>query len=662
MWKRALPIFLVVVVCLAVFPWRKSTADEWLPIDPADLKMTSEPRAPGAPAIYLYRQVDRKDRGRANVEFNYVRIKILTEQGRDYANVAIPYVTDTVNISGIRARTIHADGSIVNFDGRAYDKMVEKTKTRKFKAKVFTAPDVQVGSIVEYRFAYDFADYQGNSGIVVYQSHWVVSDDLYTRKAVFSLLPNEEFSLRWDWPAGLPAGTEPPKQGPDKIIRMTATDIPPFQEEELMPPPDELKYRVEFIYSDEISVESDPNKYWHKWGKKQNDRLESFLGRKKDLEAAVGQIVSPSDTPEVKLQKIYARVQQLRNLSYEPRKSEEEVKRDKQKKIETAADMLKQGYGYGSELTWLFLGLARAAGFEGYGVLLAARSEHLFSENRMNSQELDANVVLIKVGGKELYFDPGAAFVPYGLLPWPETAAKGMKLDKDGGSWATTTVPDSAESQIQRKADLKLNLEGGLEGKVVLTFTGLEAWSWRLREHLQDDEARKKELEEALQSYIPASAEVELLKQPEWKSSEQPVVAEFQVKIPGWVSGAGKRAMMPVGLFSASEKDLFTHSNRVHPIFFNYPYQKNDDVTVELPEGWSVSTIPNALDKDAKGAEYKLKVDDQKRSVHITRSVRSDLVAVPKDSYEALRVFFSVVRSGDEQQIVLQPGAVAAGK
>ena len=36
-------------------------ADDWLPITPEELKMTGDPKAPGAPAIYLYRQVDRRD-------------------------------------------------------------------------------------------------------------------------------------------------------------------------------------------------------------------------------------------------------------------------------------------------------------------------------------------------------------------------------------------------------------------------------------------------------------------------------------------------------------------------------------------------------------------------------------------------------------------------
>src|SRR5271170_5806677 len=62
------------------------------PISPDELKMTSEPLAPGAPAVILFREVDRDDNGHTSHEDNYVKIKILTEDGRKYADVEIPFV------------------------------------------------------------------------------------------------------------------------------------------------------------------------------------------------------------------------------------------------------------------------------------------------------------------------------------------------------------------------------------------------------------------------------------------------------------------------------------------------------------------------------------------------------------------------------------------
>jgi hypothetical protein len=365
----------------------------------------------------------------------------------------------------------------------------------------------------------------------------------------------------------------------------------------------------------------------------------------------------------VKLRKIYDRVQQLRNTSYEVEKTEQEQKRAKEKTVENvnAEDIWKRHYGNGAQLTWLFLGLARAAGFEAYGCWVSDRRQHFFSPVMMEGTKLDANVVLVKLNGKDVYFDPGAAFTPYGLLTWSETGVDGLRLDKDGGTWIKTTLPEASKSRIEHAGQLKLSDTGDLEGKVTVTYTGLESMYRRLEERNQDEVERKKFLEELLTSQIGAAAEVELTNKPDWASSETPLVAEFNLKIPGWAANAGRRAMIPAAIFTAAEKGMFEHANRVQPVYFEYPHESADDVTVELPSGWQVSSVPRPQDQDGHVIRYTVKVEPGPGSLRLTRVLSVDFTMLELKYYPALRNFFEVVRSGDGQQIVLQPGEVHAG-
>lgn len=650
-------VFLLAVAVLAVSmgprPRSASAGDEWLPISQEELKMTSVAEAPGAPAIYLYRQVDRDDSGQAPHEYNYARIKILTEEGRKNADVEIPFFKENENIHSIRARTIRPDGTIANFEGKAFDKTIVKAKGVKILAKTLTLPDVQVGSIIEYHFMDDLTEGY------VFNSHWILSEELFTKRGKFSLKPSKDFALRWSWPAGLPAGTAAPKEE-GGFIRLEAQNIPAFQIEDYMPPQNELKYRVDFAYSEE-NAEKDADKFWKKVGKGWNDRLESFTGKRKAMEQAVAEIVGANDAPEVKLEKIYARVQKFRNTSWETEKTEQEHKREKQKDINNVEDLWKRGYGNGRQINWLFLALARAAGFEANSVYISARSEYFFNPQMMNVFQLNGDVVVVKLNGKDVYCDPATAFAPFGLLSWPETGVKGLRLDKDGGSWVMTTLPPSSESRIERKADLKLMTDtGSLEGKLTINFSGLEALWRRIEERNEDEVNRKKFLEDQVKEYIPVGIEVELANKPDWGSSTKSLIAEFDLKVPGWVSGAGKRALVPVGLFGAPEKHAFEHANRVHPIYFSYPSEKLDDVTIDLPVGWQVNSIPPVQTLDAKAAVYNLKVENNQGKLRVTRRLNMDLLMVELKSYPTLRNFFQVVRTGDEQQVVLQPGASAA--
>ncbi len=652
-------IFLSAVVCaVAIFAAVRSPrtveADDWLPISQDELKMTSVPEAPGASAVILYRQVDRDDNAKTGNEQNYVRIKILTEEGRKYADVEIPYFREQANIVGLRARTIRPDGSIAMFEGKAYDKTIVKARNVKYLAKTFTLPDVQVGSIIEYRYTEDMAENY------VYNSKWILSDELFTKQAKFSLRPNKDFALRWSWPIGLPPGVQPPKQEPaSQLVKMEANNIPAFQIEDYMPPENELKYRVTFEYS-ERTAESDPARFWKQQGKTLNSQVESFLGKKKDLEQAVSQMVSPSDAPEVKAQKIYTRVQQLKNTSFAVERTDQEQKREQAKAIKTAADLLRAGGGDGRDITWVYLGLVRAAGIEAYPVWVSSRDQYFFNAKAMSINELNANVVLVKLNGKDVFCDPGTAFAPFGLLPWNETGAIGLRLDKDGGGFVQTGLPGSADSVVERKADLKMSEDGTLSGKVTMTFSGLEALRRRIEERNEDEAERKQYMEDQLKEFVPVGIEAELTNKPDWNSSSPTLVAEYNLKVPGWATAAGHRALVPVGLFGASEKHLFTHKDRVHPIYFQFPCQRKDDVSIELPLSWKVTTVPPSRLQDSKAVVYDLKITNENGVLHMTRLLRNDLLVIEQKQYPSLQGFFQIVRTGDEQAIVVQPGMASA--
>jgi hypothetical protein len=647
----------IILMAVAFCPATARAAIGFQPISADELKMTSEPKAPGAPAIILYRQVDRDDRTTYGAhEDDYFRIKILTEEGRKYADIEIPFFRNSGNVSDIKARTIRPDGSVVNFDGKAFEKTIVKAKGVKYLAKTFTLAEVQVGSIIEYYYTIYFKE------DFIYDSHWIFSNELFTKNGKFSLKPYtsayQRMLLKWSW-KGVP---DPPKEGPDHIVRLEVNDIPAFQVEDYMPPQDEMKARVDFNYSEEY-LEKDADVFWKKTGKKMNGNNESFIDKRKAMEQAVSQIISPSDSPEEKAEKLYARVQQLRNTSYEVQRTEQEKKRDKEKELSNVEDVWKRGYGNGTQLTWLYLALARAAGLEAYGVMVSDRGNYFLDRKLMNSSMLNSNVVLLRIKGEDVYCDPGAAFMPFGLLPWQETGVMGLRLDKDGGDWISTTLPGSTVSRIERKANLKLSAEtGGLEGKLTVTYTGLEAASRRVDQRNQDEAARKKFVEDEVRESIPVSVEVELVNKPEWTSSSLPLVAEFDLKVPGWAMQAGRRAMLTVGLFSATEKHVFDHASRTYSIYYQYPNTKLDDVTIELPEGWRATSLPPETNRDLKAVAFVSKAEDDKGRLHLSRKLTTDVLLLETKYYSTLQNFYRMVRTSDEQQIVLQPGTATASR
>src|SRR5882724_11369552 len=113
-------------------------AADWPPISKDELAMADDPANHGAAAILLYREVHSDDT--KSIQSEYRRIKILTDAGKKYADIEIPYVEKAFQIQDIQARTIRPDGSAVAFQGQIFDRTVAKARKINIQVKAFTLP------------------------------------------------------------------------------------------------------------------------------------------------------------------------------------------------------------------------------------------------------------------------------------------------------------------------------------------------------------------------------------------------------------------------------------------------------------------------------------------------------------------------------------------
>jgi hypothetical protein len=129
----------------------------------------------------------------------------------------------------------------------------------------------------------------------------------------------------------------------------------------------------------------------------------------------------------------------------------------------------------------------------------------------------------------------------------------------------------------------------------------------------------------------------------------------FDFKTEGWASPAGHRPI-PVGLSAHPKTSLRTRQPRP-PDLFRISFRGCRTTSDQHVLNWLVKALPPEQNQNSKVIVYTLKVEDQKGTEHITRLLKLDLVGLDVKYYGALRNFYQGVKSGDEQQIVVQPGA-----
>lgn len=200
-----------------------------------ELQMTSIPEDPEADAVWLFERGDLE----IVLENNYyrlkskrhVRIKILTEKGKEYANVKIPYWHED-RINSLQAHTILPNGKKIKLDRKdIFDKDDEEIKN--VKNKVFAIPGVEVGAVIEYEFE-KMSDY------LYFLEPWYFQNSDFTRISQYSVLPLPGFSYNVFFRNTVDIEPEVEEMiRPDQRVKLkkfiwTMTNLPPIRKEPYM--------------------------------------------------------------------------------------------------------------------------------------------------------------------------------------------------------------------------------------------------------------------------------------------------------------------------------------------------------------------------------------------------------------------------------------------
>lgn len=649
--KRSL--LFIAIVCL-VSSCRVYAFDDWQPINPEELKMTADAAHQGD-AIILYHEETADDMTRHR--HVYKRLKVLTEKGKDRASVEIPYDASYIGIADIRARTIAPDGTITPFTDKAFNSTIVKAHGVKYLAKTFTLPNVQVGSIIEWKYTEYWENY-------VFAPHWVLQDDLLTKHAKFTFVPMFKAGhyvedRRGDIKdrvyytlIGLPENTAI-KTVANNRMELELNDIPAFEEEDFAPPADVLKMRVNFYYgTDKMSK---PQEFWKTEGKYWNKEVDKFAGHSAAVAGVVRQAVSPADTPDQKARKIYAYVQKIKNLTFSSREGavEELLSRESREK-RTVDNVLEKNEGYRDEIVRLFWAMAKAANLQAYTVRVADRDEYFFQANVPNPAQLTSEIVIVVVDGKEIFVDPGTPLCPFGHLAWQHTSTQGIRQTADGSTaLATTPVANYKDAISKRVGNITISEDGSAKGTIGIGWAGEEALVHKLRSLKTDAAGRKKELEDNLRSMLPAGATVQLTSAAGWEDAEKQLSATFKVEIPSYASSAGKRMLVPTALFESRNRQPFSQGDRKQPVYFNFPYYLIDETTITFPASFQMENLPEVQPIRTDFSLYSLTHSAKGNSVTISRTYAMAGIGFHQNEYAGLRKFFGEVNAGDTQSLVL---------
>jgi hypothetical protein len=630
---------------------------QFQPPNPDELKMTADPKAPGAAAVYL--NYEETDNDAQHFQSYYARIKVLTEKGKEAATVEIPYWGGEFSISGITGRTIHADGTIVPLTGKPEDLLSFKTTTKEgdtvhTNRKVFTLPSVEVGSVLEYAYQLRF-----NAQFYWHLApNWEVQKSYFIHKAHFLLMATSNLNLVY-WP-NLPQGASV-KNGADDRYVLDITEVPPAPDEEWMPPIQSFLYRVRFYYGS-IGASLNADNFWKAQTKDWSKDVDHFAEATKIVHAAVDSLVAPGDSDLDKAKKLYNAVQALDNTDYSRQKTDAERRELKLKEIKRAEDTWTQKSGTGNDIALLYLAMLRAAGLTAYGVKMVDREEGSFDPTYLSFSQFDAALVMLNIAGKEIILDPGEKMCPFQTVSWRHSNTAGVIQGSDGKNIKAFPGQAAVDNKLSRTGDVTLDAKGNASGSLRFSMTGQEALHWRQIALRNDENEAKKQFDHSLETIIPEGIEAHVDDFTGLDDPDASLVANITIR--GALGTATSKRLLFPGFFleTHASHPFVDQEKRLEPVDMHYGEIVGDQITYHLPPGFTIEGAPQ--DATISWPDHAILITKSLASpdqIIIARKLARGFTFASQKEYQDLRGFYQKVAAADQGQLVLTTSATPKG-
>jgi len=315
-------------------------------------------------------------------------------------------------------------------------------------------------------------------------------------------------------------------------------------------------------------------------------------------------------------------------------------------------DGLKSAYknrtGNVAEINLMLVSMLRFAGLEANPVLVSTKSNGipLFpSRTAFNyvicAVEIPDGVIMLDATD----MNSSLNIMPTRVLNW-----QGRLIRKEGSSVFVDLRP-SFVSKENTSGLLSIDVEGNVSGKLRTQYFDYNAYRFRNNYLYSNNENYIESLEKKLgqieiDDYLVTNENI----------LSKPILEEFSFKHSDLIEIIGDKMYFSPLLFYSLNENPFKVEKRDYPIDFVYPQEDKYTITINLPEGYVVESVPQntvfAIENSLLVYRFNLNPSEGKIQIGATLTINEAMIT--PNNYNYLKDFFKKVVENQTEKIVLK--------
>lgn len=596
----------------------------------------------------------------------YAKIKIYKKEGYEYANQSMMYYVggngdERINVS--KAATYNLENNKIEKTKLSSNGEFTEKVNKFWSRKKITLPNVKEGSIIEFKFEVrskyiDIPSWQFQTDIPVVYSEFtstipeyyiynvrfkgyltpVISKEMLSKKQ--NITSKERVNVGWSMKTNFSTNDFTYQETKTKYVLENITAL---KEENYVN--NVNNYRAAVLH--ELSGKRYPNQPYENFAMNWEDVVKSIYDSEdfgtelsktgyfeKDLEA----LLAGTATQDEKISAIFGYVKFRMNWNdYQGIYCDDGVKKAYQDKKGNAA-----------EINLMLTAMLRYAGFAANPVIISTRSNgiSLFpSKSAYNyviaAVELNDHVILMDATNKFSIPD---------ILPLRDLNWFGRIIRKDGSSLEIDLMPKANSKDIVNIMGA-INDQGEISGKIRDQYFDYNAFVLRNRFNGVSKESIVESLEKEYQGIEIVEYDAQ-----NYNDLSKPIVENYSFTSSNSVEIIGDKMYFSPFIFFAKTENPFKQESREYPVDFIYPKQVKFNISIKVPSGYTIETMPKsaAVVMPENLGSFKYSITDNAGQIQLLYTQDINQAIIGAEDYETLKQFYREIVNKQTEKIVLK--------
>jgi hypothetical protein len=309
-----------------------------------------------------------------------------------------------------------------------------------------------------------------------------------------------------------------------------------------------------------------------------------------------------------------------------------------------------KAYGDCKALTNYMYSLLKEASIPSYYALVNAGKNATYITTDFPSQQFNHVILCVPLKSDTLWLECTNQSVPAGYLGDFTNDRPALLVSAEGGQLVMTKRYPPVENLQLRKIQAELGDNSGLRVNASTSYSGLQMDNV----HGLINSYSKDKIREYLQTVLDLPTyDVTRFSYNEMKTFNPSINEELSIDVSNYVTQTGKRLFILPNIMNRWTRRLTADEDRRYEIDLASGFHDIDSVTIQLPAGYVVESIPADVDLDTRFGKYTGRVKFEGDKIIYYRRLAFNGGRFPAASYNELVKFYEQIYKADRARLVL---------